>query len=242
MSSTVWKRDRATFFYFGMAWLAAAAALAGFSSTYLFPVASARFEGPAVAHLHGLLFFAWIALLIGQTMLVRRGRTKLHRRLGWLALLLVPAMAVSGIGVGLYAVQRDLAAGLGDFSYSSLIGVVAAMSVFALYVGIALVLRRRPDWHKRMLLLATIAILWPAWFRFRHFLPWIPNPEVWLALVLADSLILVAMLRDKMRFGRVHPAYWIFGLGLIAEHVGELLLFDSPGWRSAAKSIYALVA
>jgi len=181
----------------------------------------------------------WVALVTLQPLLIRARRWTLHRAIGMAALPLAVAMAASGVGVGLYAVHRDLAAGAGESGYSALPGVLAAMAIFVLFVGIAIALRKHPAWHKRMIVLATIAILWPAWFRFRHLMPWLPRPEIWLALVLADSLILIAMLRDYLSFGRVHPAYWIFGSALVSEHVAEALLFDSPFWRAIAKAAYS---
>ncbi len=183
----------------------------------------------------------WVALLLVQPILVRRRKTQLHRKIGLVALPLALAMAASGLAVGVYAVTRDLAAGGGEEAVSQLIGVATGMAIFVLYVAIALALRKRPDWHKRMILLATIAILWPAWFRFRHLMPWLPRPDITLAVVVSDSLILIAMLRDKLKFGRVHPAYLVFGLLLIADHVGETLLYDSPAWRAAAHALYGLL-
>lgn len=242
MASTAWKADRGTTFYLAAAGVGVAATLAGFSTTYFMPVAGSRFDGPVVAHIHGWLFFAWIALVVAQPALVRRGKSRVHRKLGLVALPLALAMAASGIGVGVYAVRRDLAAGMGESAYSSLIGVVMAMSVFLAYVGIAVALRKRPDWHKRIMLLATVAILWPAWFRLRHIMPWIPKPDITLAVVVADALIVAAMLRDRLKFGRVHPAYLIFGLGLIAEHIAEVMLVDSAPWRAVAKAIYLAIA
>lgn len=239
MTTAFWKADRATFFYLAMGWIAVGASVAGFSTTYFLPLSASRFEGPVVAHVHGLLFFVWVALLTVQALLVRANRSRLHRKLGLVALPLAFAMAASGVGVGLYAVRRDLTAGMGDVAYSMLIGVLAAMAIFLAYVCIAIAMRERPDWHKRMMLLATIAVLWPAWFRFRHFMTWLPNPEFWLAIVLADSLIVLAAVRDKLVCGRVHPAYWIFGSALAAEHVLELLLFDSAPWRATARAIYS---
>lgn len=241
MTAAVFRSDRGSLFYPAMAVLAIAAVLVGFSTTYFAPMASGKFTGPVVAHIHGGLFFAWIVLVTVQPLLIRSNRWQLHRRLGFVALPLAVAMALSGIGVGLYAVRRDLAAGAGDVSYSSLLGVLTAMAVFIAFVAATIALRKRAAWHKRMILLATIAILWPAWFRFRHLMPWVPRPDISLALVLADSLILVAALRDRFIFGRVHPAYWIFGLALIADHVAEVLLFDSPLWRATAKAVYSML-
>jgi uncharacterized membrane protein YozB (DUF420 family) len=241
MAASVWKADRKTLFYVFMGITAAVAAVAGFSTTYLLPVAGAQFDGPWIAHVHGLLFFAWVGLAVVQPLLVRRGGSRMHRRVGYAALPLALAMAASGVGVGIYAVSRDLDAGLGDFAYSSLPGVLFAMTIFLGLVAAAVVLRKKPDWHKRLMLLATIAVLWPAWFRFRHFMPWVPQPEILLAVVLADSLIAVAMLRDKLKFGQVHPAYWLFGVGLIAEHLAEAMLFDSLAWRSFAQAAYSVL-
>ncbi len=238
MAVSPWQRDRGTAFYVAMACVAAAAVAIGFSTTYFLPVADARFEGPWIAHVHGLLFIAWILLLIVQASLIRRRNPRLHQRLGLIALPLALVMAASGVGVGLYAVHRDLGAGVGDFAYSQLLGVLTAMTILVVFVGVALRLRKRPDWHKRMILLATIAVLWPAWFRFRHLMPWLPRPDILLAVVVSDALILVAMVRDRLKFGRVHPAWWLFGLPLIAEHVLEAVLFDAPFWRATAHAAY----
>src|SRR4051812_30381638 len=107
-----------------MALVAIAAVATGFSTTYFIPIAAGSFAGPVVAHVHGLLFMGWIAMMLLQPMLVRHRRSGLHRRLGWIALPLALAMAASGLGVGMFAVSRDLAAGAGDGAYAQLIGVV----------------------------------------------------------------------------------------------------------------------
>lgn len=87
------------------------------------------------------------------------------------------------------------------------------------------------------MLLATIAVLWPAWFRFRHFFPSVPFPEVVFAIVAADSLVLLAMWHDWRTTGRVHPVYAWVGTALIADHVIESALFDSAGWRVVAHGL-----
>jgi hypothetical protein len=48
----------------------------------------------------------------------------------------------------------------------------------------------------------------------------------------------IAMARDRLRFGAVHPAYWSLGLGLIAEQAVEVLAFDSSAWRAIAQFAY----
>src|SRR3569832_816424 len=123
-----WRKDRAARFYVAIACTAVAAVAIGFSTTYFLPLAGGTFAGPPVAHVHGLLFMAWITLMLLQPLLVRAGRSRLHRKLGWIAPPLALAMATSGLGIGAHAVARDLTSGGGDEAYAQLIGVVAAMS------------------------------------------------------------------------------------------------------------------
>jgi hypothetical protein len=110
--------------------------------------------------------------------------------------------------------------------------------MFALLVGGGYVYRRRPKIHKRLLLLSTIVLLWPAWFRVRHYLPSVPRPDIWFAVVLADSLIILAWAADKASFGKVHPVLLFGGLFIIAEHLFEVIMFDHPAWRTCARAIY----
>lgn len=110
-SAPHWRGDRAGRFYVAMALTACAAVAIGFSTTYFLPLARGSFAGPTVAHIHGFLFMTWVALLLVRPILVRRRKTQLHRKLGLVALPLALAMAASGLGVGVFAVTRDLAAG-----------------------------------------------------------------------------------------------------------------------------------
>jgi hypothetical protein len=242
MARNAWQGDRGGAFYLLFALTAVVATLVGFSTTYFIPVATRQFAGPVAAHLHGLFLFGWIGLLLLQAWLARQKRIRTHQRFGLAMLPCAVAMAATGIGVGMFAVRRDLAAGVGDAAYSQLGGVVTAMSLLLVFTAIAFAMRRRPDWHKRMILLATVAVLWPAWFRWRHLMPWLPRPDIWLSVVVPDAMILAAALRDRLRFGHIHPAYLIFGSLLIAENVAELLLFDSPLWRAATKAMFDLAA
>lgn len=235
-------RDRGTFFYLAMAGSAVAAALAGFSTTYFLPMARGRFDGPSVAHIHGVLFFAWLALMLAQPVLIRWHRPKLHRKIGLIALPLALAMAASCVAIGFHSARRDFGTGGGDTAISTVLGPVMSMAIFLTYVALAITLRKRPDWHKRMMILATIAVLWPAFFRFRHFMPWVPNPDLVLAVIVPLALVPIAMLRDKLAFGRVHSAYLIFGSALVVEQTTEFLLFDTAPWRSIAKAVYSAIA
>lgn len=233
--------SKPTRFYIGMALVGLAVALAGFSKTYFAPLTSGDFQAPVVIHVHGAAAFAWVLLFLLQPALIRAGRYDLHIRTGMVGVLIAVAVAVTAVPVGLFVVERDLAARLGPTAVSSLLGVITAMTWFLALVAAAIAFRRQAATHKRLMLLATIVVLWPAWFRLRHWFPDVPRPEIWFAVVAAYSLVPVAMLRDRLAEGRVHPVWWFVGLPVIAEQTAEALLFDGPSWRAAAALIYGVL-
>jgi hypothetical protein len=161
-----------------------------------------------------------------------------HIILGILGIFIAIGAAVTMVPVGKYAVDKDLKLGLGEMAYSTIFGVVTSAIMFMLLVGAGILYRNYPKVHKRLMLLATIVLLWPAWFRFRHYFPSVPRPDIWFALVLADSLIALSWVRDKIVNGKIHPVLLYVGSLIIADHIVEVVLFDSPSWRVIAKSIY----
>ena len=199
-----WARDRASSFYVGFGLFALAIVLTGFSTTYIIPMARRSFNAPWIVHLHGAAALLWVVLLIAQARLVGIRRTPTHRRIGKAGIPLALLVWATGIGTALWAARRDLPVA-GTAATSSLAGTAIGLSLFLLLVIAAVLMRKRPDWHKRLLVLATIQVLWPAFFRLRHLLPMVPHPEIWLALVLAYLPIAFAALRDLRRCGSIHP-------------------------------------
>jgi hypothetical protein len=144
-----WHRDRATAFYRRAAWLALTIALAGFFLTYSLPLARGTFDGPSIAHVHGALLFGWLGLVIVQTVLVRAPAT--HRKIGWLGLALALAVAVSTVVMGHNSATRAIERGDGPIALSGFMGSVTTPAIFLALVVTAIALRRRPQWHKRLI-------------------------------------------------------------------------------------------
>ncbi len=67
-----------------------------FSMTNFTPLATATRQFTLLHHLHGLASFAWIGLYLGQVLLVRRGKVRLHRELGLAGIALGGAMVPLG--------------------------------------------------------------------------------------------------------------------------------------------------
>jgi hypothetical protein len=212
----------------------------GFSTTFLIPFAEGTFEAPLSIYIHGIFAFAWILLFLVQTWLIHTKSYKTHMFLGLLGLFIAFGTAITMIPAGLFAVEKEINAGLGDTAISGLVGTFTSSIMFLLLVLVGLYYRRNSPCHKRFLLLATIVVLWPAWFRFRHFFPSIERPDIWFAVVLADSLIIISWIWDKFSYGNVHPTLKYVGLFIILEHFFEILMFDSAGWRVVANFLYTI--
>jgi hypothetical protein len=73
-------------------------------------------------------------------------------------------------------------------------------------------------------------------------MPWVPHPEIWLALVAADSLILIAAVRDLIKYGRVHPVWLYIGAAVFFEQSFEIYAFDSPPWRAVGMWMFRTFA
>lgn len=236
-----WARDRATPFYLGFGLVGLLVVALGFGVTYAAPMARRTFSAPWFVHLHGAAALSWVLLFIVQARLVRATRTPLHRRLGRIAIPLAFLLWAAGIATAVWAATRDLPA-QGSAATSSLGGTVSGLTLYLALVLAAVAMRRRPDWHKRLVMLATIQVLWPAFFRLRHWLPAVPNPDIWFAFVLAYSPILVAALRDYRRYREVHPVWLFVAPALVLEQVVEFMLFDRPPLRNFGQWVYALLA
>jgi uncharacterized membrane protein len=239
--ANAWARDRATPFYllFGLVGLIVVAF--GFGWTYATPMVRRTFAAPWYVHLHGASALTWVLLFIGQSMLVRGRRTPLHRQVGQIALPLAVVIWSSGIATAGWAARRDFT-DIGTAATSALSGTATGLTLYVLLVAAAISTRRRPDWHKRLTMLATVHLLWPAFFRLRHWLPTVPDPEIWLALVFAYSPIVIAAARDRVRYGEVHPVWLFVAPALLLEQSIEVAFFDRGIQRAFGQWLYALFA
>lgn len=213
----------------------------GFGRTYAAPMARGTFDAPGWVHVHGALALAWVVLFAAQPLLVWRRQLGWHRRVGRLGLPLAVGVALTMVPAGVFQATRDAAAGAGAAGISSLLGVFTSGALFVALVAAGIATRRDREAHARWLLLATLVVVWPAWFRFRHWFPGVPRPDVWFAIVLAYLWIAVAIVRDRVVRGAVHPVLLWGGAAVVLEQSLEVVAFDAPWWRAAAHALHAWV-
>lgn len=247
-------RSDSGWFYVWMAWACAFIAFASFAPTYWAPVVRGSFDGPTILHWHGLLFSAWTLLFIGQTTLAANGRISNHRALGVVGCVLALAMLVAGFGASINSIQTGIRLGFEAKSRAFSIVSLSIVSFFVVLVAVAVAYVKRPEIHKRLMLVATISILPPAFGRLILLVIAPPGagrpfeaepPPVPLSLApnfLADLLLVVAIVHDWRTRGRPHPAYLIAGACLLVIQIGRVPLAGSAGWRAVTDWLLAFAA
>jgi len=204
-------RDVGRSFYLGLSLAMAAVFVGGFSRT----VPGDFLDTPALPlllHVHGAVFTVWVLLFVAQPALIARGSIRLHRRIGWAGAGLAAAMVVMGIAATLFAIHHHAVPPFFPptvFLVMNVIGILA----FGGLVAAGVKLRRRPEWHKRLMLCATISILGPGLGRL------LPMPSFGAAapLVMFGAILsfaIAGMIADLIVRHRIHPAY-IWGTGVI---------------------------
>ena len=225
-------------YFFVIAMIGLLAVLIGFARTFILPSFKGTFSAPAVVYVHGAFAFSWIILFIVQTSLIHFRKYTIHMFLGMMGIFIAIGTAFTMLPTAMYAANRDIKLGMGEVAISSIVGVATSALMFLAIVIAGIMNRKNAATHKRLMLLATLVVLWPAWFRFRHYFPSVPRPDIWFAVVLADSLIVISCIWDKITNGRVHPVLLYVGSFIILEHVFEVIFFNTPVWYQFAKHIY----
>ncbi len=224
-SAAVEHRDRR--FYLSMAVAIAGIVMAGFGGYIMVGISS--FNAPWWVHVHAVAYMGWIALYLNQNWLVVQGKLDSHRRMGKI----MAGWAIGMVVIGTVLLYVSVAAHRSPppiFSAAMLL-VMDELGVlgFVGLVGAGLAFRKRSDWHRRLMLAATVCIIAPAFGR----LTVLTIGFSWTAIILAQlSLIAIAAAFDWTVRGRVHPAHlWgagtIAGIGLASPLLAQLRVMIS---------------
>lgn len=227
-------------FFWSMSVLIALIVFIGFARTYylaaLFHPKPLPGRPPgALVHVHGAVFTCWIALLVAQASLAGSGRIDVHRRLGLLGLGLAPVMVVLGVAVATDMVRRF--AGVAIIDSPGIYAVaLSEIAGFAVPVFFAFRLRSTPEYHKRLILIGTIAMMTAGFGRWPvHFLLHKPLP----AMLAAFSLLLLVGGYDLLSRGKLHRATVLGGAWVIFAELSGDAIGHTAAWHSFAAFVQA---
>lgn len=244
-------RLSARWFYAWMALTCAVVAFVGFLPTYFVPMVQGQFQAQPIIHIHGVIFFGWTLLFCVQTWLVASGRTLAHRDWGMLGVAWATAMVFIVFATVNVRINFLTAAGFRDqalaFSWIQIGGIL----LFAGFFAAAIANIRKPEVHKRLMLLNTIALLdapIARWFVVFLAPPTAPGevappPPLIVGLapaLVADLLLAVAIAYDWRTRGKPHPVYLIGGAIVLTYQLTRHLIGPTDAWKSIAAVIGGL--
>ncbi|PYS62707.1 MAG: hypothetical protein DMF74_12360 [Acidobacteria bacterium] len=224
-------KSRERLFYIGMVVAIVITVFAGFSRTFfLRPYFQTQPLIPLLI-LHGVVFSSWIVLLVTQTTLVATKRTRTHMRLGIAGGLLATLMIVIGTVTAIVRAKGPSPVpGVNPLSFLTI--PLGDMLVFATLVGMAFYFRRRADMHKRLMLLATIAILPAAVARLPFAFIQQYGPLAFFGL--SDLFIVPCLIYDIVTRRRPHRATVLGGALIVISHPLRLVIGNTHAWLAFA--------
>lgn len=189
------------YFYFCMSLLVAAVVVNGFGRTVNHNLIHAVPARPWLLWVHGSVFSGWVIFFIFQSALVRTHNVKLHRTLGWFGAGLGAVIPVLGISTAIVmdrfnVVTFHLPAEISTFFAIQVLDMVS----FATAFWLAVYWRRKPEFHRRLVLIATCALTSAAFARW-------PHSSVVLAYFGVDGLIMLGVVRDLIVNRKIHVVY-----------------------------------
>jgi hypothetical protein len=146
-------------FFVGFASVAVAIVLVGFGRTFLIPLARREFTAPWYVYAHGILFLSWFGLLIAQSLFAAAQQMRRHRQLGWTGAALIPIMVGSIIVIAVLESRGNENVGHATSAFAKFSGNFIAIGMFAGLATTALLSRRHPEVHKRLMLISTLVLL-----------------------------------------------------------------------------------
>lgn len=208
--------------------------VAGFAPTYFF---AGVFRAPLpglLVHIHGAVFTLWFVLLLTQSALAATGRVGIHRQLGIAGIFVAAAMIPLGI-MATAEWARRMAPTFPRIRVSTIMPVTE-LAAFAILATAAFLLRRKPAAHKRLILIATIAIVAAATARM-EFIPLFGlHRQAALRLVWAYTYLFLIPIAayDLWSQRKLHPATAWGSLFLICLHQVALLICTTGPWLAFA--------
>ena len=175
----------------------------------------------------------WLLLLTSQLVLIRSHKVALHRRVGQLGCVWMPLLVVIGLVTSIIVDRSKFGTPGWDPGFFSI--QLYDLVLFAALTGIALLMRRNPASHKRLMLLGTVTLSNAGFARWwgRVLGAWLGRgyvPEL-VEDFLGDFLILGAMLAyDFATRGRANRALVRGAALVVGTESLAVFIYLNSGW------------
>jgi hypothetical protein len=218
------RRSRPSFFFAAHVVLLVVVLLGFSPSFYLRSAFHHVTQLPTLLYVHGAVLTVWFLLTVMQGLLIRTQRLRLHRRLGYVAAGYAAVVIVFGTLANLKLISEvDSPA---DGENIVVWGNFFTLVMFAAFVLLAVVFRKRPEAHKRLMLLASMSIVGPALARLPRWPIFAGGFEAGRNFAIGGLLTMFALLltNDVVTRKKPHPASWIGMVLILASLAGAVFL------------------
>ncbi len=224
-------------FYTAMSIAMLIAVLVGFARTFflkpMFPQAQEFAASETIFYVHGILFTAWMLLLIGQALLIRSNNVQAHRRIGPYGAALATAIIVIGLYGALVAAARPGGfVGVPIPPQQFLVVPFFDLVMFAAFVVWAIARRNDAQSHKRLMLFATINILGAAFARYPVEI--IQNYFPFSNFLASNLFILAIIIWDLVSMKKLHRITIIATVLTLLVQVTRFMIMETNAWLGFA--------
>jgi hypothetical protein len=204
--------------------------LFGFAKTYFFAGMVVAPLPNKLIHIHGAIMTLWMVVLFIQTALISARKVKWHMTFGLFGFALAVAMVIIGPIAATDALRRG-AAPLGLDAKTFYIIPITAIFLFGVLAFFAYSMRRQPAAHKRLILIATIALMNAAVGRWPVALLQ-ANPK--LQDLVPFAFLLAIMVFDLATQRKVLKSTLFGSLFVIVVHLTRVPIGFTPAWHAFA--------
>lgn len=221
-------------FYPVVALVLAALVLVAFARTYYLRY---WFDVPPITvllHLHSIAFTAWVVLFVIQTRLIAKQDYRTHMKLGIAGIAVAALVVIFGFATAIVSAGAPRVRPMGMNSQQFVFVPLLAVSFFAILVTAAVLLRKRAQLHKRLMMLAMISVLGPPIARLimlthtgEHFLA--------IQMTVPGVFIIGCLVSDWTKYRVVHPVYAVGGAILVISWPARVMIAQTPAWESVGR-------
>lgn len=194
----------------------------------------------SVVLVHGMAVTAWYVLSLVQALLITVKNRGFHMKLGLSAVGLLPVVAVSGVLVAIRSAQGApgfVFFGM-DYQHEFLLVMLAEIAVFTGLVITGILMRKRPEIHRAMMLCASLSLLIGATTRMPSLVTLFGGHDSRVAffgpVFVLGVLLIVARSLMTRKFDRwLATGYGVMVVTyLLAEQISR-----TEGWRQVAAAL-----
>ena len=186
-------------------------------------------------HVHAMVLFLWLFMLIAQAWFIRTKRFRPHRWVGRSSYVIAPVIILLGLATLHEALNRTPGGVPIEGPEGSRLNVLGfgQMLAFGISWGLAIVYRKHTPQHVRFIISTAFAIATAVVFRV--FISWVPGFVGHIDASVAGncfvlSLLLLVLIAVDWRKGMKRSAFWVVTTVLSVMHLGYWTFAKTDGW------------